>query len=76
MDGWIRSAFRRARRRCRCPLSRPSHVMSDDGLNDGPEPSLRQNSDDSFVSGKEKEMFYKHCLQVQAMTMIGTSEKR
>ena len=44
--------FRRARRRC--PLSRPSHVMSDDGLNDGPEPSLRQNSDDSFVSGKEK----------------------
>jgi len=74
MDGWDRSAFRRARRRRR--LSRPSHVMSDDGLNDGPEPSLRQNSDDSFVSGKEKEMFYKHCLQVQAMTMIGTSEKR
>ena len=52
--------------------------MSDDGLNDGPEPSLRQNSDDSFVSGKEK----RKCVinvptsrrGVQAM--IGTSEKR
>ncbi len=34
-------------------LSRPPNKIAD-GLNDGPELSLRQNSDDSFVSGKEK----------------------